>query len=509
MSLANNYENATTARPRPRDYAIPECDPSEAALIGSVGYDARAIDCGIIPDMFLVPLHRKLWQELTAFLKTENAVGDNGAPDHVHLTEWLKSRGMSKADLKYFVKCVEDVPSAACASGYAGVVREKFARRELIRLGHEISNWAAGETTLDSIYAMAQSRFAALQPIGQSDVLGAVMVYMSEIGARQIDWLWPSRIPLGRLSMLVGRPGEGKSFLTAFMAATVSTGSHWPDGMFCPQGEVILISGEDDPGDTIRPRLDAHGADCSKIYLLKTVVFRDGSGRKQERGFSLADIPQLEAVLTAHPEVRLIVIDPIGSFLGQKVDGHRDNEIRGVLTPLAALAEKHNAAVLIVAHRRKSAAPSADDMALGSIGFVGLSRAVWHLSRDQENPERRLLLPGKTNLCRQPDGLAFTIEGSPPSIVWEPEPVRKSADDQQAEANGFTKHGPEPEARSAAMDWLSKMLANGSKLVAEINAEGEAAGLSRRTINRAADGLNVCREKDFSSSKWRWSLPPT
>ena len=323
-----------------------------------------------------------------------------------------------------------------------------------------------------------------------------------------MDWLWPGRIPLGRISMLVGRPGEGKSFLAAYMAALISIGGHWPDGMYCPQGAVILISGEDDPGDTIRPRLDAHCADCTHIYILKTVAYRDSTGSKKERGFTLADISQLEQALADHTGIKLIVIDPIGSFLGGKVDGHRDNEIRAVLAPLAALAEKYDCAVLIVAHRRKSAAASADDMALGSIGFVGLSRAVWHLSRDGNNPERRLLLPGKMNLCRQPDGLAFLIGGEPAVIVWESEPVKMSADDHQAEVNGAVKRGPEPEAKNAAKEWLEKLLSSGSKRVSEIRTQSTAAGLSWRTVQRAADTIQVIRESDFSTKEYRWSLPP-
>ena len=111
------------------------------------------------------------------------------------------------------------------------------------------------------------------------------------------------------------------------------------------------------------------------------------------------------------PDCKLVVIDPIGSFLGNGTDAHRDNEVRGVLAPVAMLAEKHGPAVLVVAHRRKSAGSIADDLALGSRAFTGIARAVWHLTRDPDDKARRLLLPGKNNLAREGDGLAFSISG--------------------------------------------------------------------------------------------------
>src|SRR5690606_14589208 len=152
------------------------------------------------------------------------------------------------------------------------------------------------------------------------------------------------------------------------------------------------------------------------------------------------------------------VVDPIGSFLGGNTDAHRDNEVRGVLAPVAKLAEKSGPAVLVVAHRRKSAGSIADDLALGSRAFTGIARAVWHLSRDNENKTRRLLLPGKNNLAPEGNGLAFTIAGDPAVVVWERDPVAMSADDALAKEDGFggedVKPGPQPEARRHAAEWL-------------------------------------------------------
>jgi len=344
------------------------------------------------------------------------------------------------------------------------------------------------------------------------DVVGGPMlVLMSDIEPREVRWLWPGRIPLGRITLLVGRPGEGKSFLTMDAAARVSTGSPWPDDAPCERGSVLIISGEDDPADTIRPRLDAHHADVSRVHLLSMVRRIGEDGKPFDVMFSLNDLRALEAALQRLNECKLIVIDPIGSFLGGDVDAHRDNEVRSILAPLAKLAERYGPAVLVVAHRRKSAGSIADDLALGSRAFTGIARAVWHLARDPNNKPRRLLLPGKNNLAREGDGLAFTVAGDPPAIVWGREPVQMSADDALAiendGGNEEAKPGPEPRARLAAEDWLRKLLATGEVPAAKVKGEAKAAGMSFRTVQRAADELGVIREKNTFDGGWQWRFP--
>ena len=160
-----------------------------------------------------------------------------------------------------------------------------------------------------------------------------VLIRMSDVQTRGVDWLWPGRIPAGRATLLVGRPGEGKSFVTMDWASRVSTGTPWPDGTACPRGSVILISGEDDPRDTLRPRLDAHDADTSRIHLLAMKRLQTPDGNTQEVMFTLDDVTTLENAIQQVSDCRLIIIDPIGSFIGAKTDAHRDNEVRGVLAP--------------------------------------------------------------------------------------------------------------------------------------------------------------------------------
>lgn len=337
---------------------------------------------------------------------------------------------------------------------------------------------------------------------------GPVLRCLADVEPRPVSWLWHGRVPLGRITLLVGRPGEGKSFLTTDIAARVSTGTPWPDRSPCPKGSVIMICAEDDPGDTIRPRLDAHTADVQRIHLL-SAVNRDGGGVITEKVITLADIDAIEEALKRVQDCRLIVVDPIGSYLGCQTDSHRDNEVRGVLAPIAALAEKYGPAVLVVAHRRKSSGSNADDLALGSRAFTGIARAVWHLTRDTENKARRLMLPGKNNLAVEGEGLAFSIIGNPPHVAWERDPVAMSADDALA-AEGQSrdqKRGPGAEEFNKAVGWLQYALAEGPRLADELLEEwrnGQSG--SKRTLDRAKQSLPVEAYRPKVPGPWWWQL---
>jgi len=333
---------------------------------------------------------------------------------------------------------------------------------------------------------------------------GPVLKCLADVEPRAVSWLWPGRFPLGRISLLVGRPGEGKSFLTTDMSARVSTGTPWPDGSLCPKGSVILVSAEDDPADTIRPRLDAHHADCRRVHLLSAVRRIDDKGKPHEVLFTLSDMEALEAALKIHPDCRLVIVDPIGSFLGGDTDAHRDNEVRGILAPVGMLAEKYGPAVLVVAHRRKSAGTSADDLALGSRAFTGIARAVWHVSRDKDDKNRRLFLPGKNNLAPEGDGLAFAIQGYPASVVWERDPVTMNADDGLAEENGEGKS----ECMTPAAEWLLEELKDYQEhAVNTVRKDADAAGFAWRTVQSASLRLGVQRKRLGFGGGFTWRLP--
>jgi hypothetical protein len=199
-----------------------------------------------------------------------------------------------------------------------------------------------------------------------------------------------------------------------------------------------------------------------------------------------------------------VVVDPIGSFLGGKTDAHRDNEVRAVLAPVAALAEKYGVAVLVVCHTRKGASTSADDTAMGSRAFTGIARSVWHLSRDNDDKNRRLLLPGKSNIAPDEGGLAFSIGGEPASVRWEKDPVKMSADDALAAANGA---GGESSSLDEASAWLRENLDAGPIAAKELKKLATADGLSLRTLERAKKKLGVVACPECFGGPWVWKLP--
>jgi putative DNA primase/helicase len=368
----------------------------------------------------------------------------------------------------------------------------------------DLSEWSATGGTRDALIELIgntpESKPTAETPNRQTG--GAVLRCFRDIAPKAMRWLWPRRIPLGKLTLLIGDPGLGKSLLTADVASHVTRGTSFPDGAMCESGSVIFLSAEDDPADTIRPRLDAAGADVSRVHVLEAVRVQHANGSLTEKTFNLeTDIAVLEGALREHPDVRLIVIDPLSAYLGG-VDSHSNAEVRGMLTPLVALAGRFGVAVLCVTHLRKSAG-AAIYRAISSIAFAAAARAVWAVASDPEDWDRRLLLAVKQNLSASAGGLAFRIEtqNNVPRLAWEPGAVALAAND----VLGNMEMQDQSERREAK-EWLKDFLADGPVAVKKIQAEAKAAGHSWITVRRAKEALPVVASKSGYQGKWEWRL---
>jgi putative DNA primase/helicase len=349
-----------------------------------------------------------------------------------------------------------------------------------------------------------------------------VIVRMSDVQPELVAWLWPARIALGKVTLLAGDPGLGKSFLTLDIAARVSTGRDWPDcpGMATTPGGVVLLSAEDGVADTIRPRLDAAGADLARIVVLeavRAVSHGKGGERESARGFDLSrDLLALEAAIQSVEGCRLVVIDPVTAYLGGE-DSHKNAEIRGLLAPLAVLAAKYGVAVILVTHLNKAQGGPAVYRAMGSLAFVAAARAAWVVTKDRDDPLRRLLLPMKNNIAPDTGGLAYRIEpragtegvdGSP-VVVWEPDPVNVCADDALGGAGDRGKGGGvgrRTECDDAA-EWLAEVLAAGPVLCKDVEREAKEAGHAWGTIRRAKARLRVGSRKRGFTGPHEWHLP--
>lgn len=336
----------------------------------------------------------------------------------------------------------------------------------------------------------------------------AMTVRMSDVQPVPINWLWPGRIAMGKLTLIAGDPGLGKSLITSFFAAVVSKGYTWPlDGSLAPNGSVVLLSAEDDPGDTIRPRLDAAGADCERIHILKAVQDFDADGKPIQRMFSFKkDIAVLEDLLPTLPDCKLVIIDPISAYL-DGTDSHNNTDVRGLLAPIAALASEHKVAVILIQHLNKgNGGGSAMYRSMGSIGFIAAARAAYLVTKDKDNAERRLVMPVKNNLARDTTGLAYSVMDSPngaPLLVWESEPVLITAD----EALGR----PDSEEQKTNTDWAVEIveiiLSKGPVPAVQVQKEARQAGVSPKMLRRAGEKLGVKPKKTGYSGGWVWSLP--
>jgi putative DNA primase/helicase len=175
---------------------------------------------------------------------------------------------------------------------------------------------------------------------------GLEVVCMADVRPAAIEWLWQNWIAVGKVHVLAGEGGRGKSTILCNMTATTTTGTKWPDGaLACRAGSVIILAAEDDVEDTLAPRLMAAGADLSRVFVIRSVF-----DENRRRGFSLqVDLERLEAEIQKHDNVRLVIIDPVSSYLG-KVDSHKNADVRSVLEPLGEMAARLRVAVICNNH---------------------------------------------------------------------------------------------------------------------------------------------------------------
>jgi AAA domain len=294
-----------------------------------------------------------------------------------------------------------------------------------------------------------------------------------------VRFLWEPWLPAGKLALLDGDPDTGKSLLTCDLAARLSRGE-----LGGSPASVILVNAEDQPADTIVPRLIAAGADLARVQVWDTgalpVLPKDTSALR-------------EAVVEAG--AALLVLDPLMAFLGRQAAANSDQSVRRALLPLQGLAAETGCAVLLVRHLTKFLRRRALYRGLGSIGIAASARSAMLVSRDAGEPDRRLLAATKTNLGPRPAAKAFRIigAGAAARLEW-------LADDAMIEADDLVR--PTEPARAG---WLRAMLAKAPRKAAEVESQAAQAGISWRTLQRAKADVGVLSEK--WKNEWYWLLP--
>jgi len=324
---------------------------------------------------------------------------------------------------------------------------------------------------------------------------------MSEVQPERVEWLWRGRVPLGKLSILDGDPGLGKSCISVDLVSRVTTGGVMPDGSPGIDGGAVIVTAEDGLGDTVRPRLDLHGADCARVVALKTV----GVGDESRTVELPADLGVLRLAI-ARVGARLVVVDPVMAFLNGQVDSHRDQDVRRVLAALAAMAEETGAAVLIVRHLNKTAGGNPLYRGGGSIAFVGAARSAMVVGRNPDGGDGCVLAMTKANLSKMGPSLGYIVDevDEVPRVRWLGE-AAFSAGELLAAAGG-SRGGP----RGDAMVLLEDLLSGGPVPAAEVFEAASAAGIAEKTLRRAKSDLGVeavKRGAPGGGGVWVWAMP--
>lgn len=248
---------------------------------------------------------------------------------------------------------------------------------------------------------------------------------LSEIETQQITWLWENRIAQGKITVLEGDPGMGKSLLAIDIAAQISTGRPMPGENTGKTGDVILIAPEDSAADTIKPRVAAAGGDLMRIHILNTVQCLDVNDVKKiklyQKPFSLAkNLLDLEQTIIQTKAI-LVVLDPLTAVLGNSIDSSRDQGIREIFTPLALLAESTNCAFLVVRHLKKGTSDNLLYLGAGAISIIAAARTCLTIFYDPADEKKRVLAVTKSNLAESPKNLSYQVvpgETNTPHIQW-------------------------------------------------------------------------------------------
>ena len=338
---------------------------------------------------------------------------------------------------------------------------------------------------------------------------GVVLVHGSELVPRPIQWLWDDWIALGKLHILAGDPGTGKTTIAMGLSAVVTSGMNWPDGGKNGEGNVLIWSGEDDYADTLLPRLLSAGAKIENVYFVR-------GSRKDGviKAFDPAkNIEELRTEINRIGKVRLIIIDPIVSAITG--DSHKNSETRRDLQPLVDLAASTGAALIGITHLSKGGSSSEPvSRVLGSVAFTAVPRVVMIAAKveDDDGNERHLLVRGKSNIGPDGDGFEYTIDraelqpGIIASLINWGEPVFGSTRELMGMDSDDDELRKKRSAKAEAAKALTDLLANGPIPAVEVYALAEAKGIKPRTLRRAADELGIIK-RPGPDGRWIWALP--
>lgn len=333
------------------------------------------------------------------------------------------------------------------------------------------------------------------------------LINMETVEVEQIEWLLYPFIPFGKVTIIQGDPGEGKTTMVLQIIAKLTRGEPIllkqqsqkeaqkdskenlkqkvlsQDNPIQPVN-VIYQTAEDGLGDTIKPRLLAAGADCSRVQVIDD----------REQPLTMLDVRLEEAIMQT--KARMVVLDPIQGFLGTDVDMHRANEIRPLMKRVAVLAEKYHCAIILIGHMNKNSNGKSSYRGLGSIDFQAAARSVLIVGRLKDEPETRVMCHVKSSLAPEGKSIAFRLDKDT-GFEWIGE-YDISADDLLSGDNRGQKI-------HEAKEFLKEILVSGSVAQTKVAEEAESRGIKKKTLWNAKKELEI--ESVKIGNQWFWMLP--
>ena len=310
------------------------------------------------------------------------------------------------------------------------------------------------------------------------------IISMDEIEVQKVEWLWYPYIPYGKITIIQGDPGEGKTTALLQIASLLSKGKKLPcDDTKRDPINIIYQTAEDGLNDTVKPRLLEADADCSRIKVI------------DETSKSLTMLDERIEQAIAETGARMIILDPIQAYIGAEVNMNSANETRSVMSKLGNLADKYSCAFVLIGHMNKGGGKSSY-RGLGSIDFQAVARSVLIVGRIKDNPQIRVIAQGKSSLAPEGDSIAFELDKETGFKF-----IGKYEITVDELLSGFQKDNKS----QLAENMLNEFLASGKKPQTEIMEKANELEISKRVLDEAKKNLLIKSSK--KNNKWYWELP--
>lgn len=320
------------------------------------------------------------------------------------------------------------------------------------------------------------------------------LIHMEDVVSKEVEWLWYPYIPYGKITIIEGDPGEGKTTLVLKLAAALSRGLPLPcdDDKEYEPIHIIYQTAEDGIEDTIKPRLEKAGADCSMIRVID----------ETDKELSMTDDRLEQAIIETG--ARLIILDPIQAYIGATVDMHRANETRPVLKHLGIIAEKHNCAIILIGHMNKASGSKSTYRGLGSIDIQATARSVLLVARLRDKPNIRIMAHDKSSLAPAGDAIGFEMTEDNGMVCIGPYDITIDELLSGNEGRGKKK-------LDIAENFIKEYFGSNKVIPSnEIMMEAAKRSIKRNTLLSAKKKLGITSDKEKAEDGtiyWTWIMP--